>query len=80
VVVNSGAHDSTGRQAIEISRLTSNGFDIPETFQDPSTGGVLETAFSYPAHPGQVKTQDGSDVYLSVTRTDTPPTTNPYGG
>ncbi|HEY3980146.1 MAG TPA: hypothetical protein VGM79_22915 [Streptosporangiaceae bacterium] len=80
VVVHSGAHDSTGRPAIEISRLTSNGFDIPETFQDPRTGGVLETAFSYPAHPGQAKTQDGSDVYLSVTRTDTPPTANPYGG
>jgi hypothetical protein len=79
VLVNSSAHDSTGRPAIEISRLTSNGFDIPETFQDPGTGGVLETAFSYPAHAGQVKTQDGSDVYLSVTRTDTPPTTNPYG-
>jgi hypothetical protein len=79
VVVNSGAHDSTGRPAVEISRLTSNGFDIPETFQDPSTGGVLETAFSYPAHAGQVKTQDGSDVYVSVVRTDTPPTANPYG-
>jgi hypothetical protein len=25
-----------------------------------------------------VKSQDGSDVYLSVTRTDTPPTANPY--
>jgi hypothetical protein len=79
VLVNSGAHDSTGRPAIEISRTTSNGFDIPETFQNPGTGGVLETAFSYPAHAGQVKTQDGSDVYLSVTRTDSPPTTNPYG-
>jgi hypothetical protein len=79
VVVNSSARDSTGRPAIEISRLTSNGFDIPETFQDPGTGAVLETAFSYPARAGQVKTQDGSDVYLSVTRTDAPPTANPYG-
>jgi hypothetical protein len=78
VVVNSSARDSTGRPAIEVSRLTSNGFDIPETFQDPGTGAVLETAFSYPAHAGQVKSQDGSDVYLSVTRTDTPPTANPY--
>jgi hypothetical protein len=79
VMVNSSAHDSTGRPAIEISRTTSNGFDIPETFQDPATGGVLETAFSYPARDGQVKTPDGSDVYLSTTRTDSPPTANPYG-
>jgi hypothetical protein len=79
VLVDSSAHDSTGRPAIEVSRTTSNGFDIPETFQDPGTGSVLETAFTYPAHDGQVKTPDGSDVYLSVTRTDSPPTANPYG-
>ena len=78
VVVKSSARDSTGRPAIEVSRLTSNGVDIPETFEDPGTGAVLETAFSYPAHAGQVKSEDGSDVYLSVTRTDTPPAGNPY--
>jgi hypothetical protein len=80
VQVNSHATDRAGRPAIEISRLTSDGFDIPETFQDPRTGAVLETGFVYPAHPGQTKTPDGFDVYQSTTRTNTPPTANPYGG
>jgi hypothetical protein len=80
VQVNAHATDRAGRPAIEISRLTSSGFDIPETFQDASTGAVLETGFVYPARPGQTKTPDGFDVYQSTTRTSTPPTANPYGG
>jgi hypothetical protein len=80
VQVNAHATDRAGRPAIEISRLTSNGFDIPETFQDAGTGAVLETGFVYPAHPGQARTPDGFDVYQATTRTNTPPTSNPYGG
>jgi hypothetical protein len=59
-----------GRSAVEISRTAATGIE-DQTFENPKTGAVLETAFVY---------QDGTkgtDLYLSVTsRGSLPP--NPY--
>ena len=71
VRVDSHARDDLGRPAVEISRTaTATGIE-DQTFEDPKTGAVLETAFAY---------QDGTkgtDLYLSVTSRDTVPP-NPY--
>jgi hypothetical protein len=67
------ASDMIGRPAIKISRYDSVAGVNDETFQNPSTGAVLETAFSYP----RSKTR-GTDLYLSVTSSATLPA-NPYG-
>ena len=42
-----------------------------QTFENPKTGAVLETAFAYPDGT------KGTDLYLSVTSRDTVPP-NPY--
>jgi DNA-directed RNA polymerase specialized sigma24 family protein len=59
------------RPAVEISRTaTATGIE-DQTFENPKTGAVLETAFTY---------QDGTrgtDLYLSVTSRSTVPP-NPY--
>jgi hypothetical protein len=71
VRVNSHARDDLGRAAVEISRTaTATGIE-DQTFENPKSGTVLETAFVY---------QDGtkgSDLYLSVTSSRTVPP-NPY--
>ena len=71
VRVDSHARDDLGRPAVEISRTaTATGIE-DQTFENPKTGAVLETAFTY---------QDGTkgtDLYLSVTSRSTLPT-NPY--
>jgi hypothetical protein len=71
VRVESHARDDFGRPAVEISRTaTATGIE-DQTFENPKTGAVLETAFTY---------QDGTkatDLYLSVTSRSTLPT-NPY--
>ena len=71
VRVDSRARDDLGRPAVEISRTaTATGIE-DQTFENPTTGAVLETAFVY---------QDGTkgtDLYLSVTSRDTVPP-NPY--
>jgi hypothetical protein len=71
VRVDSHARDAIGRPAVEISRYDrATGVD-DQTFQDPSTGAVLETAFFY--RNGTT----GTDLYKSVTSSDTLPP-NPY--
>ena len=71
VRVDSHVRDDLGRPAVEISRTaTATGIE-DQTFENPKTGAVLETAFVY---------QDGTkgtDLYLSVTSRDTVPP-NPY--
>ena len=71
VRVDSHARDDLGRPAVEISRTaTATGIE-DQTFENPKTGAVLETAFVY---------QDGTkgtDLYLSVTSRGTLPP-NPY--
>jgi hypothetical protein len=70
VRVDSHARDDLGRSAVEISRTAATGIE-DQTFENPKTGAVLETAFVY---------QDGTkgtNLYLSVTsRGGLPP--NPY--
>jgi hypothetical protein len=74
VQVRTGARDSLGRPAVEISRYESAASVNEETFEDPRTGAVLETAFVY-----RGDTPEGTDVYLSVTgHPNLPP--DPYGG
>jgi hypothetical protein len=74
VVVDSRATDAAGRPAVKISRLdTAVGVD-DQTFENPATGAVLETAFSYPRDPAQ---SPGLDLYMSVTGSSTLPP-DPY--
>jgi hypothetical protein len=71
VRVDNNARDGLGRTAVEISRTaTSTGIE-DQTFEDPKTGAVLETAFVY---------QDGNtgtDLYMPVTSSNHVPP-NPY--
>ena len=71
VRVNSHAWDDLGRVAVEISRTaTATGIE-DQTFENPKTGAVLETAFVYK------NGTKGTDLYLSVTSRRTVPP-NPY--
>jgi hypothetical protein len=71
VRVDSHARDDLGRPAVEISRTaTATGIE-DQTFENPKTGAVLETAFVY--RDGT----KGTDLYLSVTSRSTLPP-NPY--
>jgi hypothetical protein len=71
VRVNSHTRDDLGRAAVEISRTaTATGIE-DQTFENPKTGAVLETAFVYPDGT------KGTDLYMSVTSRDTLPP-NPY--
>ena len=71
VRVTSHTRDDIGRAAVEISRTTTATGIEDQTFENPKTGAVLETAFVY---QGGTK---GTDLYLSVTSRDTVPP-NPY--
>jgi hypothetical protein len=71
VRVNDHARDDLGRPAVEISRTATATGIVDQTFENPKTGAVLETAFIY---------QDGTkgtDLYLSVTSSNGVPP-NPY--
>jgi hypothetical protein len=72
VVVNTNARDTIGRPAVKISRLDTAVGVEDQTFENPATGAVLETAFVYSGS----KTED-TDLYLSVTSSNTLPP-NPY--
>ena len=65
VTVKTGTQDMAGRPAIEISRYASS--DQVATFEDPSTGAVLEQNFGLA----------GSSVYISVVGSATLPA-DPY--
>jgi hypothetical protein len=73
VRVNSGARDSIGRPAVEISRYDSAAEVDEETFENPATGATLETAFVY-TESGT----EGTDIYQSITSSNTLPA-NPFG-
>jgi hypothetical protein len=73
VKVNAHVRDAAGRPAVEISRYDRVTSVDDETFENPATGAVLETAFVYP-RTGTT----GIDLYQPVTGTNTLPA-NPYG-
>jgi hypothetical protein len=94
VTVNPAAHDSTGRQAVELSRADDSGLpdgkpdgEAYATYESPVTGAVLESTVTYPPGSGIVTPQNpngngtvvDSTVYLSVTWASTIPS-DPYGG
>ena len=71
VRVDDHARDDLGRPAVEISRTaTATGIE-DQTFENPKTGAVLETAFIFKDGT------KGTDLYLSVTSSSTVPP-NPY--
>jgi hypothetical protein len=80
VQVNSHAHDSLGRAAVEISwfdRVTSVTL---ATFEAPATTRILEqTDTSTPAGVNGHSTYTSRDLYLSITRSRSVPP-NPYRG
>lgn len=70
VTVRTGARDSSGRLATEISRYQVPGKTTVETFEDPATGATLESAWRSPG-------EFDEDLYLSTTYTNTIPA-DPY--
>jgi hypothetical protein len=72
VVVDPHATDSIGRAAVEISRYNSAERVDDKTYENSATGAVLETAFTYPGTE-----PEGTDIYTSLTSTNTLPS-NPY--
>ncbi|MGH3270226.1 MAG: hypothetical protein ACRDN1_14400, partial [Trebonia sp.] len=72
VTVQTGAKDSSGRPATEISRYQAAGKTTVETFEDPATGATLESAWR---SPGELD----EDLYLSTTYTNAIPA-DPYQG
>jgi len=94
VTVNPSARDSTGRPAVEISRVDNSGLpggrsdqEIYATYESPATGAVLESTVTYPPGSDIVTPQDPTGnstvvdmtVYLSVTWASVIPA-DPYGG
>jgi hypothetical protein len=73
VQVKSGATDSAGRPAVEISRVDQVAKAKVETFENPKTGATLESAWVEPS--GEFL----EDLYLSITYTNHVPP-NPYKG
>jgi hypothetical protein len=80
VVVKTGVHDSAGQPTVEISRFDAVGDTNYVTFEDPSTGGTLETLATVPYNAAS-HTGGGyyRDLYQSITYTNTIPA-NPYRG
>jgi len=70
VTVQTGAKDSSGRPATEISRYDAASKTNVETFENPATGATLESAWRSPGSFDE-------DLYLSTTYTNTIPA-NPY--
>ena len=70
VTVQTGAKDSSGRPATEISRYQAPGQTSVETFEDPATGATLESAWRSPG-------EFDEDLYYSTTYTNTIPA-DPY--
>lgn len=68
VAVDTHATDDLGRPAVEISRYDSAAGVDDQTFENPATGAVLETAFTYNRDEPK-----GTDLYTSVTSSDTFP-------
>jgi hypothetical protein len=78
VVVDKDASDGIGRPAVKISRFDSAADETTATFESPTTGRVLESAYTQDGGGvSGTSSQTSSDLYRSVTRTDTRPA-NPY--
>jgi hypothetical protein len=75
VAVDSHARDSTGRPAIEISRFDPQAKTVYATYENPTDGAVLESAFTSETGT-QLSTT--SDLYESLSWTNAVPS-NPYG-
>ena len=88
VTVSPSARDLLGRPAVEISRTDTSGYSRNRsdgvtyaTYESPATGAVLQTSETYPPGADMVTPLDPrgtvtdveSDVYLSVTRSNTVP-------
>ena len=73
VQVKTGAADTAGRPAVEISRVDTVARVKVETFENPKTGATLESAWVEPS--GEFL----EDLYLSITYTNHIPA-NPYQG
>jgi hypothetical protein len=73
VQVKTGARDSAGRPAVEISRVDQVAKVNVQTFENPKTGATLESAWIEPS--GELL----EDLYLSITYTNHIPA-NPYQG
>jgi hypothetical protein len=73
VQVRTGATDSAGRPAVEISRVATFAKEKVETFENPRTGATLESAWLEPT--GEFL----EDLYLSISYTNHVPA-NPYQG
>ena len=73
VTVKTGVTDSAGRQAVEISRHSTFNNEDVETFENPTTGATLESAWVEPW--GELL----EDLYLSISYTNHIPA-NPYHG
>ena len=73
VQVKTGARDSSGRAAVEISRTDQVAKAKVETFENPKTGATLESAWIEPS--GELL----EDLYLSISYTNHIPA-NPYQG
>ena len=71
VAVNPDARDSSGRPAVEISRVASAGKTDVQTFEDAKTGATLESAWRQPSGGF------AEDLYLSVSYTSHLPS-DPY--
>jgi hypothetical protein len=73
VSVSAGATDSSGRPAVEISRVDQAGKTNVETFEDPKTGTTLESAWQQPGG------EFDEDLYQSIRYTSAIPA-SPYQG
>lgn len=73
VRVRTGVTDSSGRPAVEISRVDTVSKTNVQTFENPKTGATLESAWIEPS--GELL----EDLYLSITYTNHIPA-NPYQG
>jgi hypothetical protein len=83
VVVNAHATDTQGRAAVEISRYDQAANYTSAVYESPDGGRVLETASIHPATPAAGGLPADAaytlyDTYLSITWTNSPPTSNPY--
>jgi hypothetical protein len=71
VRVKTGATDTSGRPATEISRVNTVAREDAETFLDPATGATLESAWAYPSGAFD------ADLYQKITYTNALPS-DPY--
>jgi outer membrane lipoprotein SlyB len=79
VTVKTGVKDILGRPAVEISQYDAASYTWTEVFQSPATGATLQAVYiSRPVTVSGGHTYSwGSDVYQSITRSNTIPP-NPY--